>query len=552
MVSSLDRFLPRRLSAPSLTLLVAILLTSAGNIKFWTTFTRAAGGLTLAHLPLLAAAFLIVALFFNACLTLASFRYVAKPVLIAFLVTASAASYFTVAYGIAIDKTMIQNVFETDMREAGELLNWRMAATVGLLGVLPSALVARMEIGFPEGRRGLLRRAGIAGGSLLVAVLLLLLFFKSLAPALREHRELRFLLTPTNTIQAVHGYLRGRWSTPVVVAPLGRDAVKGPAWAGQTRKTVTVIVVGETARAANFSLNGYARETNPRLSREPGLINFSNVQSCGTATAVSLPCVFSVLGRAHYSAAQAASQEGLLDVLAHAGLAVLWRDNNSGCKGVCKRIEYQDMATPAAGTAPCDGDECYDERLLEGLPGLIRNSARDLVIVLHQKGSHGPDYARRYPRGFGRFGPVCTTADFEQCSRESIVAAYDNTILYTDAFLGKTIDALRAAAAEGEADTAMLYFSDHGESLGENNLYLHGAPYMFAPAEQTRVPMMLWMSERFSERFHIDRDCLAARRGQPLTHDNVFHSVLGMLDVETSVADPGLDLFHDCTRKGAR
>ena len=423
-----------------LILTMSLLLATAGNIDFWSTFVRAAGGLTPAHLPLLAGTFVIVVLFFNALLTLASFRFVAKPVLIAILLTASCASYFIHEYGIVIDKAMVQNVFETDVREAGELLNWRLVLSVTVFGVLPSLFVARARIQFPQGLRGVVRRSGIAAGSLALAALLLVLFFKSLAPALREHRELRYLLTPTNYIQALHGYLRNKWSTPVAIAPLGRDAAKGHAWTGQTRKTVTVIVVGETARAQNFSLNGYGRDTNPMLARESGLINFANVQSCGTATAVSVPCVFSALGRERY-----------------------------------------------------DGD----------------------------------------------------TSEFEKCSRESIVNAYDNTILYTDTFLARTIDLLRSLDG---VDTSMLYFSDHGESLGEGNMYLHGAPYLFAPGEQTHVPMMLWMSDRFSERFGIDRTCLAARRQQPLSHDNVFHSVLGMLDVDTAVLNPKLDLFHACVR----
>jgi lipid A ethanolaminephosphotransferase len=544
----LDKFFARRISAPILTLSVAMLLASAGNLPFWSTLIRAAGGLTLASLPLLAGAFLIVVLFFNACLTLASFRFVAKPVLIVLVLAAAGASYFIANYGIVIDKAMIQNVFETDTREAAELFSWNMVATVGLLGFLPSYMIARANVRFPQGVRGLLTRAGIAGGSLLVAVLLLVVFFKSLAPAVREHRELRFLLTPTNTIQALHGYLRGRWSTPVVVAPLGRDAIKGPSWAHQPRRTVTILVVGETARAMNFSLNGYKRETNPLLARQPGLINFSQVSSCGTATAVSVPCVFSALGREHYSENKAASQEGLLDVLSHAGFGVLWRDNNSGCKGVCARVPFEDLSKATPGDPFCTGDECHDERLLAGLPELIHRSSGDLVVVLHQKGSHGPAYARRYPAAFARFGPVCNTNDFEKCSRESIEAAYDNTILYTDYFLSKTIDLLRQTASDQGVDTAMLYFSDHGESLGEKNMYLHGAPYMFAPSEQTHVPMMLWMSEGFSERFRIDRTCLMARRDQPMSHDNVFHSVLGMLDVNTAVLNPKLDLFRACTR----
>jgi lipid A ethanolaminephosphotransferase len=544
----LDKFFARRISAPILTLAVALLLASAGNLTFWATLTRAAGGLNFQSLPLLAGAFLIVILFFNACLTLASFRFVAKPVLIILVVAAAFASYFITQYGIVIDKAMVQNVFETDVREAAELFSWNMVVTVGLLGVLPSYLIARANVRFPQGARGLLTRAGIAGGSLLVAVLLLVVFFKSLAPAVREHRELRFLLTPTNTIQALNGYLGAKWSTPVVVAPLGRDAMKGPTWAGQQRRTVTILVVGETARAMNFSLNGYKRETNPLLARQPGLINFSQVSSCGTATAVSVPCVFSALGREHYSENKAVSQEGLLDVLSHAGFGVRWRDNNSGCKGVCARVGFDDLSKANPGDPLCQGDECYDERLLAGLPEQIRKSRGDLVVVLHQKGSHGPAYARRYPAAFGRFGPVCNTNDFEKCSRESIEAAYDNTILYTDYFLSKTIDLLRQTASSQGVDTAMLYFSDHGESLGEKNMYLHGAPYMFAPSEQTHVPMMLWMSDGFSERFRIDRTCLMARRDQPMSHDNVFHSVLGMLDVNTAVLNPKLDLFRACTR----
>ena len=544
----MNNFFARRISAPFLVLAVALLLASAGNVTFWTTLTRAAGGLTLDNLPLLLAAFLIVVLFFNACLTLASFRFVVKPVLIVLVLSAASASYFIANYGVVIDKAMIQNVFETDTREATELFSWHMVVTVGLLGLLPSYLIARANVGFPQGLRGLLKRAGIAGGSLAVAVLLLVVFFKSLAPAVREHRELRFLLTPTNAIQALHGYLRGKWATPVVVAPLGRDAMKGQAWAGQQRRTVTILVVGETARAANFSLNGYKRETNPLLARQQGLINFTQVSSCGTATAVSVPCVFSALGREHYSETKASSQEGLLVVLHHAGFQVLWRDNNCGCKGVCARVGFEDLSQATPGDPYCEGDECHDERLLAGLPELIRKSSGDMVIVLHQKGSHGPAYARRYPEAFGRFGPVCNTNEFEKCSRESIEAAYDNTILYTDYFLSKTIDLLRQTASNEGVDTAMLYFSDHGESLGENNMYLHGAPYMFAPSEQTRVPMMLWMSDGFSSRFRIDRTCLMARRNQPISHDNVFHSVLGMLDVNTAVQNPKLDLFRACTR----
>lgn len=535
-------------SAPQLVITVSAFLAAVYNVQFWKTFALATGGVSLHNLPLHIAAFALVVLIFNACLTLVSFRFVIKPVLIFLLVATSAASYFMNQYGVVIDRSMVQNVLETDLREATELLNWKMVLTIAVLGVLPSLAVARADVRFPQGARGLFLKFGTTAGSLALAVLLLLVFFKSLAPALREHRELRYLLTPTNYIQALHGYIRNKWSTPLVVAPLGTDAVKGRAWAGQTRKAVTVIVVGETARSMNFSLNGYARNTNPLLSQQAGLINFSNVASCGTATAVSVPCVFSALGRERYSDTGASRQEGLLDVLAHAGFSVLWRDNNSGCKGVCDRVAYEDVSVARVGDPHCVGDECYDERLLERLPELIRAPGKDLVVVLHQKGSHGPAYAKRYPQQFGRFGPVCNTNEFEKCSRESIVAAYDNTILYTDYFLSRTIDLLRQSSEEDNVDTSLLYFSDHGESLGEGNMYLHGAPRMIAPPEQTHVPFMLWMSGGFQSRFHIDQRCLAMRATQPFSHDNVFHSVLGMLDVNTAVRNPKLDLFHACVR----
>jgi lipid A ethanolaminephosphotransferase len=201
------------------------------------------------------------------------------------------------------------------------------------------------------------------------------------------------------------------------------------------------------------------------------------------------------------------------------------------------------MSKPIAGDPLCNSEECYDEHMLEGLPELIRNADKDLVIVLHQKGSHGPAYWKRYPAEFKKFGPECQTNELELCSRESITAAYDNSILYTDYFLDRTIKLLQEAGVPA----SMLYFSDHGESLGEKNMYLHGAPYIFSPEEQRKVPMMLWMSDSFSQRFRVDRSCLAARRNQQFSHDNVFHSTLGMLNVNTAVYNPKLDLFQACT-----
>ena len=535
-------------SAPLLTLLSSVFLVLVDNFKFWKTFLFATGGAYIANLPICLGVFALLVLFFNAALTLVNFRFVIKPVLVVLFLGASGASYFINHYGVVIDASMVQNVFETDAGEARELLNWQLLQTVTLLGIIPSLLVWRLPLRFPSGGRSLLLQLGTVAMSMIAVAVLLLMLFKTLAPAVREHRELRFLLTPTNLFQATHGYLKRQWATPAVIAPLGTDAAKGVKWAaGPHRKTVTVIVVGETARAMNFSLNGYVRQTNPLLSQQAGLINFRNVSSCGTATAVSVPCVFSNFGRSDYTADKAHSQEGLLDVLEHAGFDVLWRDNNSGCKGVCDRVGYEDWARPSPNDPLCDVEECHDERLLRGLPEKIRGGKHDMVIVLHQKGSHGPAYWKRYPAGFGKFGPVCRTSELENCSQESIVAAYDNTILYTDYFLSRTIDLLRDAAGDS-VDTAMLYVSDHGESLGEHNMYLHGAPWIISPPEQRKVPMMLWLSDGFRSRFRISHNCLATRAAQQFSHDNVFHSVLGLLNVSTAVYNPKLDVVQPCTR----
>ena len=536
----------KRPSAALLPLFASAFIVSVYNQAFWRSFVGATGGWTLASMPLQAGMFLMLVLAFTASLAVINFRFSIKPLLIALFLLTSLSSYFMDHYGVAIDWSMVQNIVDTDARESTELLNVGMLASFVLTGVIPAAAIAWSKPRYWTGRRQLGVNLATAGIAVVGAGLLLMLMFKTLAPALREHRELRFLLTPTNYIQAVNGYLKRKWSAPIVLAPLGRDASKGVLWRGNPRRTVTVIVVGETARAANFSLNGYGRLTNPELSRVPDLVNFRNMQSCGTATGISLPCLFSPLGREHFSATKAQSQEGLLDVLRHAGFDLLWRDNNSGCKGVCDRIPYEDVSLPVAGDQLCNDEECYDERLLRGLPQLIRQASGDMVIVLHQKGSHGPAYSKRYPPQFGVFGPVCTTIELGQCSRESIVNAYDNTIRYTDHVLKQAIDLLADAARADGVDTALMYFSDHGESLGENNFYLHGAPYVISPPEQRAVPFMLWLSEGFRERFKINQRCLAARGDHPFSHDHLFHSTLGMLNVSTAVYNPRLDIFNAC------
>ncbi|MGH8483828.1 MAG: phosphoethanolamine transferase, partial [Pseudomonas sp.] len=229
--------------------------------------------------------------------------------------------------------------------------------------------------------------------------------------------------------------------------------------------------------------------------------------------------------------------------LQRAGLVVHWRDNQSGCKGTCDRVQFEDVSN-AKDTDLCTNSECHDEILLKGLDSMLDNLQQDTVLVLHQMGSHGPEYFKRYPMKYEHFTPVCPSNALNQCSEQSIINAYDNTLVYTDHVLSSLIDVLRSK--QDKVDTAMLYISDHGESLGEYNLFLHGTPYMLAPEQQKHVPMLAWFSDSYRKEFAVDTDCLNNARNEPLSQDNLFHSMLGLLQVRTSVYDPQLDMFASC------
>jgi lipid A ethanolaminephosphotransferase len=263
--------------------------------------------------------------------------------------------------------------------------------------------------------------------------------------------------------------------------------------------------------------------------------------------------MFSHLGREAYEAREGES-ENLLDLLHRAGLAVLWLDNQSGCKGLCARTPQAHVREPGPAEPPrpaglCEGGECFDEALLHGLDERLaalpaERRARGVVLVLHQMGSHGPAYWKRSPAAFKRFTPECTTNALQQCSAEGLNNAYDNSIAYTDHLLGRAIDWLARPALRATHEPALLYVSDHGESLGEKGLYLHGMPWALAPRVQTHVPMVVWAPAE-GPGGGLMR-CLAGRRAQPVSHDHLFHTVLGLTGVRASEYREGLDLTAKC------
>lgn len=488
---------------------------------------------------------------FSLLLTLVSFRPLLKPALTLVALVSAAAAYFMNTYGVVIDTVMVQNVIETNPGEASALMSTGLAGYLLVLGVLPAVLIWLTPVRYSPFLRGLLNKVLVIVGCLVVVAVCVAAFYSTYAPVFREEEKLTHFINPSNYIYALGKYTRQRLGMKqqlLVVQPIGEDALMPRKVNADGKKSLMILVVGETARADHFSLNGYDRDTNPQLSKLD-VINFTQVSACGTSTAVSVPCMFSPFPREDYSDKKGKTYQGLLDILQRVGVSVLWLDNNSDCKGACLRVANRDIPKDQPGPF-CDGEHCLDEALLQDLQAYIDSQQDHALIVLHADGSHGPEYYQRYPKAMERFTPVCHTNQLGSCSREELVNVYDNTILYTDYFLSRVVALLKHN--ETRFDTTMLYVSDHGESLGENGVYLHAAPYAIAPKAQTHVPMLMWFGNGALGGMGVDRGCLQQQAGSAeLSHDNLFHTVLGLYGVQTSLYQPQLDILHHCQGKMA-
>lgn len=524
------------LSSEALVVLTCLYFTVFSNGTFW----RNAIVAPLAQWKLVAALFVVITALHVLLLGLLVHRAYAKPLLTVLILATAAAAYYMSAFGVYIDADIVGSVLRTDFKESGELFIWPLFASL-LLALAPVALLWWVKLRRRPWQRALLARLGLLLGALAALALAAILSYQDLASLLRNHREIRYLAAPYNLIAATSKALS---STPPGSSrpklPIGEDA-KQVARAPGAKPRLLVIVIGETARAMNWGLNGYARDTTPEL-RKLDVINFRDVTACGSATEVSLPCMFSPYGRHDYDQDRIRSHQSLLHVLEHAGIRTVWRDNQTGCKGVCDGLAFQSLENSRAPQW-CANERCLDEVLLDGLDEEIAPGPGDRVVVLHQLGNHGPSYYLRYPPQFKRFAPTCESADLGRCDRQSIVNTYDNALLYTDHFLARVIEYLQRHDAY---DTALVYVSDHGESLGEKGLYLHGVPYAIAPREQVKVPMVMWFSPGFAVDARLDVACLRREADAPASHDNLFPSVLGLMDVRTEVYDTGRDLFARC------
>lgn len=513
----------KNISSFVLILLVSLWIVLFDNVSF---FKQLMGvyPFGLEYAPFLLSQVVVLSLIFMLIFTFLDWKYTLKPILIFMLILTSIQNYFMTTYNILVDKTMIENVLQTDSSEAMDLINLTLFAHLFFLGILPSWFVYRSSV--------------ISGGikqiiwtkikSFVVIIFLIWLmlfsFSKHYTSFFREHKVIRFYINPLDGFFCFATYLNEKFaSLDVPFEVVGLDAKQGE----RKKRNVVIMVVGEAVRADHFALNGYARETNPLMTKEE-IVNFSNVSSCGTTTAISVPCMFSVYKKSSYNSSRGINSENVLDVLNRSGVEVLWRDNNSDSKGVAVRLKYESYKSEERNTV-CD-IECRDIGMLVGLEKEIASTNKDIIIVLHQMGNHGPAYYKRYPKEFEKFQPACQNNQLEYCTQKEIANSYDNALLYTDYFLSNVVSLLKKYD-KSTTQAAMLYVADHGESLGEGGFYLHGLPYFMAPDAQTHVPMLMW----FSKNYIINKEKLMIQRDKEWTHDNIFSTLLGLFSVESTV-----------------
>jgi lipid A ethanolaminephosphotransferase len=541
-----------------LIVLTSLWLASIGNLALWQEIVRLpemndwrAVWFGVAFAGLIAALICML-------MSLLCWRWTLKPVIAVFLISAALGAYFMLSYGVVIDDAMIVNVIHTDLRESTDLLSWKLALVLLFMAVLPIVLLWKKQVKRFNFFKTLGNNALLFIASLAISAAAVVPIYQDFASTMRNNIQLRFLINPLNSFYGLSQFAMQPLQTGVnTLQPIAQDAKLGATYHDQPKIPLLILVVGETARSGNFGINGYARDTTPALkqlqknSDNTGVLtSFDNAWSCGTSTATSLPCMFSHLDKTAFDANEA-KYENLLDALEHAGVAVMWLENQSGCKGICDRV-YSDSTQKIDSSELCKTGECFDEIMLKNLTERFNQIPfqklnNGVVIVMHQMGSHGPAYYKRSPEAFKKFKPECATNILQDCTKAEITNAYDNTIVYTDHFLNKVVDYLKDK--QPHVQSAMMYVADHGESLGENNIYLHGLPYIIAPDAQKKVPWISWLSNDFMASRKLSPTCLASQTAKNLSHDYYFHSVLGLMDIQTQLYKSEFDIFAPCKAK---
>ena len=492
----------------------------------------------------LSISFIVFLCIYNAIFILTFQRKLTKFLSILLLLINASILYFMNTYDAVIDKVMLLNVQETNVGETLELLNTVFISYLFIFAVIPSIFIIKINIIYPTWKKEILYRFISLILSFIIVITTILICYKGLSSTIRQNKRLKHIIIPFNYFDATFGLIQKQIkSNSYTFQDITTDVKYNNV---SNKKNLVIFVVGEASRNKNWSLSGYEVNTNKYLEKQD-LIYFNNFFSCGTSTAISVPCIFSHLSRKDFDIDMRNAYSNLLDFLKKANFNILWRENNSDCKGVCARIKTDNFTKNKIHKTLCNSRECFDEVMIDDLQNKINNNefnAENNFIVLHQKGSHGPAYYLRYPENFEEYSPSCDSEYFNKCSNEEIINAYNNTINYTSYFLNKTIEILQQN--QKKYNVALIYVSDHGQSLGEKGMYLHGTPYKFAPDEQKHVPFFMWFSNDFKKDFNINTVCLENKKSQELTHDNIFHSVLGLFNIQTQYYKKELDLFSSC------
>ena len=551
LVLRLDAWFSSPMSAQKIAVLLSIYLTLAANWALWFQLER------IGNAPAVLVRTALVLGVLNACGTAAILAFTAwtrwmKVVWLAVALTAALSQYYMLTYSVVMDPGMAANVLQTDAHEVSDLLGLRMLLAVMLVMAIPLWWIIRVRIPAMPPVKQIVRNVLLLVASLGIAAIVIATMSRDLAPLMRNNPQLRYMLNPIASLYSTTtAVVRPLVTRTKKLIPMGAGAMLGASHASQTKPMLFVLVVGETGRADHFGLNGYARNTTEKLA-ERNVMNWTNVHSCGTSTLASVPCMFSPLGKKDFESRKD-DYETLLDVVQAAGMNVLWIDNQSGCKGVCDRVPHV-FASEGLSTDQrkklCDASgECRDMAMLENIQQRLDaipadKRSKGVLLVFHQMGSHGPAYAKRSSKESKLFTPECKTEVLADCAHSELMNAYDNSIVETDRFLGATIDWLKSV--DQKYDTGMLYLSDHGESLGEYGQFLHGLPYSIAPEVQKHVPMVSWLSQSFESREQLSVGCLRGTADTAYTHDNLYHSMLGLLDVKSPSYQSQLDLFGPC------
>lgn len=477
----------------------------------------------------------------NVLLLPLSFRATIKPIFAVIITISAAVNFVSYRYGIIFDDNMFRNIIQTDSGEAASFVTTSAIFTITLSAAIPVLILIFLNVKKKSFRREMGYKFLSLALSLCVIGIIVFTQFEHYAAIGRNNKTITRQLIPIYPLKMAYKFVRKEYFTPVKpYRYIALDAARHTP--EKSRKKLVLLVLGETQRSMNYSLNGYERETNV-YTKDLDVISFQNVTSYGTATAISVPYIFSMASHAYGDSIDEKSRDNVIDVVARAGVFVSWHDNDSGCKGGCRNVNYTDMRKKyAADKTLCNSSSCYDALFENEMKEIIQTLPdQDSLIVFHTMGSHGPSYWQRYPEAFRRFTPDCPKSDIQNCTTQELVNTYDNTILYSDYVLANLLQSLKET--EATRDISVVFLSDHGESLGENGLYLHGMPRAIAPKEQTHVPFIVWLGKNSD----LNSDCLKQKaKFTPVEKINLADTLIGLMGVSTSVYSAEKDIFNTC------